>query len=219
MKDPGTDLVKATASGVAEGTATAFLNTLLGPVVEAADSWRDRVRLKRWKAEILMLEEAREFLDLRGIDPSAVPVKTLLPLLDYAAREDPDDQDMIRRWAALLANAADSRPGASYVLPSFPRILAELSPHEAAILDTLYADPDPARAPSLYRRYPGDAAFPVGVDDLFYASCFNLEAHGLLVASWENARLGDDVYQHTVSHLEGNALGLRFVLACTPPRA
>src|SRR5438046_2575401 len=102
MEDPGTDLVKAAASGVAEGTTTAFLNTLLGSAVEAADSWRDRVRLKRWKAEILMLEEARQFLELRGVDPSAVPVKTLFPLLDYAAREDPDDEDMIRRWAALL---------------------------------------------------------------------------------------------------------------------
>ena len=217
--DPGTDLIRATAAGVAEGTTVAFLNTLLGGAVEAAEAWRDRVRVRRWRAEIEMLNEARLFLEERGIDPAAVPVKTLFPLLDYASREDPNDEAMIRRWAALLANAADSRASrASYVLPSFPRILAELSSEEATILDTLYADPDPARVPLLYRRYPDDAAFGMEPDDLFYASCFNLQAHGLLMAGWENVALGDDVYQHKVSYMEGNALGLRFVLACTPPR-
>src|SRR5438270_12619697 len=172
-EDPGTDLVKATAAGVAEGTTVAFLNTLLGGAVEAADAWRDRVRLRRWKAEVKMLDEARQFLEERGIDPAAVPAKTLFPLLDYALREDPDDEAMITRWAALLANAADGRSGASYVLPSFPRILAELSPQEAAMLDTLYEDPDVTRVPSLYRRYPDDAAFEMEPDDMFYASCFN----------------------------------------------
>lgn len=218
MDEQSAELVKATASGVAEGTTTAFLNTLLGPLVEAADSWRDRVRLRRWKAEILMLTEAEQFLAERGIDPRHISAKILFPLLDYASREDPDDAEMITRWAALLANAAAGSERGSAVLPSFPRILSELSPEEAAILDVLYRDPDPAKVPSLYRRYADDPEFAADGDPLFYTRCFNLEALGLLEASWENVQMGETIYQHKVSHLEGNALGLNFVLACTPPR-
>jgi hypothetical protein len=68
-------------------------------------------------------------------------------------------------------------------------------------------------------RQPRDPEFGCQPDDLFFACCFNLEAHGLLEASWESVSLGDDINEHRVSYLEGNAPGLRFVLACNPPRA
>lgn len=222
MDEQSIEVVKATAAGVAEGTTTAFLNTLLGPLVEAAESWREIVRLRRWKAELKMLDQAESFLVERGIDPQRVPVKVLFPLLDYAAREDPDDDEMILRWAALLANAAAGGERGAVVLPSFPRILSELSPEEAAILDVLYRDPDPTRVPSLYHRYPADPELAAHGDPLFYTRCFSLEALGLLEAHWENAHVDDTnppLYEHQVHYLVGNALGLSFVLACTPPHA
>jgi len=164
-----------------------------------------------------MLTTAEGFLAARGIDPQHVPAKILFPLLDYGSREDPDDAEMVTRWAALLANAAAGDGAGAAVLPSFPRILSELSPEEAAILDLLYRDSNPERVPSLYRRYPDDPEFQADGDPLFYTRCFSLEGLGLLEASWENVQMGDTMYEHKVSHLEGNALGLSFVLACTPP--
>lgn len=80
-----------------------------------------------------------EFLNASGITPHAVSVKVLVPLLDGASLEDEENEEMIDRWAALLAHAAAGAP-VEMVLPSFPRILAELSPAEAVLLDSLYRD-------------------------------------------------------------------------------
>lgn len=203
------DLVKAVAHGTATGTTSVFLDKLLGPAVEGGEMLRDRVRLRRWKAEVKMLAEAERFLEELGVDPSHVPAKVLFPLLDFASLEDEDDEAMLSRWAGLLANAAAGTDIGAAVLPSFPRILAELSPEEAVILDVLYEDADPARVPSLYFRYSEDPMLSEETDPL-----------RLLEASWEDIPLSDDPpeYLHTVSRLTGTALGLSFVLACTPPK-
>jgi hypothetical protein len=214
------ELVKATAEGVAAGVTSQFLDKLLGPLVEADEMLRDRVRFRRWKAQVKMLEKARAFLDDRGIDTGRVPAKILFPLLDYASLEDEKDEVMLDRWAALLANAAAGTERGATVLPSFPRILSELSPEEAAILDKLYSEPDPERVPSMYHLFTDDVGLGRHEDPLFYTRCFNLDRLGLLEASWENVRINranPPAYRHTVSRLEGNALGLSFVLACTPP--
>jgi hypothetical protein len=220
MDEESKELVKATAEGVAAGVTDQFLDKLLGPVVEGGEMLRDRVRSRRWKAEVKMLEKARAFLDDRGIDPSRVPVKILFPLLEYASLEDEEDEIMLGRWAALLANAAAGTERGATVLPSFPRILSELSPEEAVILDKLYSGPDPERVPSMYHLFADDPRLDRAEDPLFNTRCFNLDRLGLLEASWQNVRISrtnPPAYRHTVERLEGYALGLSFVLACTPP--
>ena len=56
-----------------------------------------------------------------------------MPLLEKASLEE--DQELRRRWVALLANAA-MEPAA--VLPAFVAILGELSPKEARLLEHIY---------------------------------------------------------------------------------
>lgn len=126
------DLVKATSSGVAEGTARAFLDTVFGFVVELGDMARDTVRYRRWRRQLKIAARAQAYLEEQGIPAGEVSLKTLVPLLELSSLEDPDDDDMVDRWAALLANAAGTERG-TRVLPSFPRILGELSPEEALI--------------------------------------------------------------------------------------
>ena len=45
---------------------------------------------------------------------------------------------MSDRWAALLANAANGGDDSQEVLPSFPEILRQLAPKDAALLDAVY---------------------------------------------------------------------------------
>jgi hypothetical protein len=220
MDEQSKELVKAAAEGVAAGATSQFLDKLLGPLVEAGGLLRDHVRFRRWKADVKMLEKAQAFLEDRGIDPSRVPAKILFPLLDYASLEDEADEVMLDRWAALLANAAAGTERGATVLPSFPRILSELSPEEAATLDKLYREPDPERVPSMYLLHADYLRLGRDEDPLFYTRCFNLDRLGLLDASWENVLIHDTnprAYRHTVARLEGTALGLSFVLACRPP--
>jgi abortive infection alpha-like protein len=93
----------------------------------------DHIRFKRWKAQVKRLEKAQKHAEKAGIDPQAVPRKVLVPLLESGSLED--DEGMVEKWAALLANAAGS---ADAIPPGFPEILKELSPIEAAILDDIY---------------------------------------------------------------------------------
>jgi hypothetical protein len=54
--------------------------------------------------------------------------------LEKAGNEE--DESMADRWAALLANAAGS--GALDISPSFPDVLARLSPLDAQVLDAVH---------------------------------------------------------------------------------
>ena len=221
VSEPNTDIVKAATKGAVAGAVGEFIEKLGGFGVETSELIRDHVRFVRAKAQMKMYEKTMAILSARNITPNKVAWKTLFPLLDLSSLEDENDEEMIDRWASLLANAAAGPERGATVLPSFPRILSELSPEEAAILHTLYADPDPARVPSLYHLYPDDPRLDRDDDRLFYVRCFNLARLGLLLAPWENAQIGDTdpmVFEHKVHYLEGNALGLSFVLACTPPR-
>lgn len=130
------DLLKAASEGATAGAVRAALEPFIAPIAESTQTITDLVRYQRWKIQIWIAQKARIYLEERGIEPNAVPLKILVPLLDAASLEDDDDEDMQARWAALLANAAAGENGA-YVSPAFPRILAELTPPEAALLQSL----------------------------------------------------------------------------------
>jgi hypothetical protein len=205
VSEPNTDIVKAAAKGAVAGAVGEFIEKLGGFGVETSELIRDHVRFVRAKAQMKMYEKTMAILSARNITPNKVAWKTLFPLLDLSSLEDENDEEMIDRWASLLANAAAGPERGATVLPSFPRILSELSPEEAAILHTLDADPDPARVPSLYHLYPDDPRLDRDDDRLFYVRCFNLARLGLLLAPWENAQIGNTdpmVFEHKVHYLE-----------------
>jgi hypothetical protein len=74
---------------------------------------------------------AAEKVRATGIPPHAVADKQLRAILEGAAVED--EPSMQERWENLLAHAVTDADGA--IPPSFPAILAELDPLEAAMLD------------------------------------------------------------------------------------
>ncbi|MEY3297635.1 MAG: hypothetical protein RLZZ597_895 [Cyanobacteriota bacterium] len=111
-----------------------FLGTLLGPAAnEAGQLFGDKVRYLRWKNSLTIIERADNELRRRGIKPSTVPLKTLIPILEGASLES-EDENLQSKWANLLINATQG----SSVHPSYPKILSELVQSEARILDHLY---------------------------------------------------------------------------------
>jgi hypothetical protein len=190
-----------------------------------------------------MLEKAQAFLDARGIEPGAVPLKVLAPLLQAASFEDENDDDMIARWAALLANAAAGDEGAS-VPPAFPAILAQLVPIEAVILDTLHRLQEEhwvgsrfvqaARADSVEvgpeqegeGTAVADVARECGVafDDTFLLSVEDLERHQLVYVPVPSTfGGGNELHYRQFGLVNGTArlmltnLGRAFVRACQWP--
>jgi len=113
-----------------------FLGKIAGPAAEESGLLlQDKIRFHRFQNQVKMLEKAQIMLEKAGVTPIAVPLKTLLPLLDGSALEE--DEDLSTKWAALLANAAT--PNAPFIIyPSYPHILSQLSPRDAALLDVIY---------------------------------------------------------------------------------
>ena len=74
------------------------------------------------------LAKAKAKLNAGKLAINPVPLKLLKPIVEDCSLEE--DEDMIERWANLLAAAACGDP----VLPTYVRLLAELTPNEAQLL-------------------------------------------------------------------------------------
>jgi hypothetical protein len=116
LADPVVDIIKKVAGPAAE---------------EIGLTIQDSVRVYRAKRQYRLLEKMREFIEEGGYEPKHVPLRFLLPAMDYASVEE--DEDLHTAWAALLANAAN--PSIDRVPSSFVDVLRQLSPCDARLLD------------------------------------------------------------------------------------
>ena len=235
--DPDTkDLVKSTAAGAAAGTVEGFFNTVGAALVELSQMGVDVIRFQRWKMQHSILERARQFCDARGINPQAIPLKVLVPLVEnMSLEEDPEASTnpegakaMQERWAALLANAAMGDAGVD-VLPGFPRILSELMPEEATMLEWLAGLRAGSTPDSLKAQVGFDWTKPTEGQEVFDVYVGNLERLGLVVVRPPDSRALADVVHGVYGDMGGGPtierqanvrltpLGRAFVTACTPP--
>ncbi|MGI4742938.1 MAG: Abi-alpha family protein [Janthinobacterium lividum] len=102
---------------------------------EMGEVGRDYIKGWRAKNGSQTLAGADRLLAEAGRESQAVPLKTLLPLLDAASLED--ESDMAGRWAALLANAADPAQRVQVQL-GFVEVLRQLTPDDAQVLTFIY---------------------------------------------------------------------------------
>lgn len=111
-----------------------FLSTIFGPATaEAGEILADNVRFLRWKNSLRIIEKAQKEMQIRGLQPQEIPMKTLVPILEGASLES-DNENLQAKWANLLTSAASG----NLSHPSYPKILSELVYSEAIVLDYLY---------------------------------------------------------------------------------
>lgn len=111
-----------------------FLSTILGPAsAEVGELIADNIKFIRWKNTLRILEKAQKEMEVRGLQPKEIPMKTLVPILEGASLES-DDENLQTKWSNLLTSAASG----SVSRPSYPKILSELVHFEAKILDYVY---------------------------------------------------------------------------------
>lgn len=216
MTDDSVEILKAAAEGSAEGAVRGlfapvadFVSAVFGaPARELALYLAEGIRSKRLERQAALFIRARELVDSAGIEPKEVRWKVLVPLLQGAADEDPEDESMFERWAALLANAAAGAGGKEAVLPSFPLILSELSSEEALMLDDMgrhaLARPGlPPVDPEALMVYNG-----LDDDDLSHLRLLNLKRLGLCELEYDEGKL--NVVRLT-------PIGFMFVRSCWNP--
>jgi Abortive infection alpha len=105
---------------------------LAPPVKEAGQLIADKIKFYRVSNTIKAMKEATEMIKAAKIQQNSVTLKIFMPLIEACSLED--DNDMVSKWAGLLASAASG----GMVLPSFIRILSDLSSDEARIIELIY---------------------------------------------------------------------------------
>jgi hypothetical protein len=220
-KEMSTELVKQTLAPVQE-----IVREVSGPAAtEVGLMFGDAVRVWRLKRAVRYLEDVREIASKAGLRLKPVAPRLLFPILDSASLED--DQDLHRRWVALLANAA--RTDSDLVLPCFPDILRQLTPEEAQFLDraydetTIHAETRRAeiRASNPQLDVSDGLATAMGISGRIIRSLpslkiENLERLMLVTRTKLPLSLDDKIVNKMppANHLYVSELGKGFVLAC-----
>lgn len=241
MDEDSKELVKLAAEGGVEG----FLRTAAAPLVEIGGWGADLIRRYRVKSAIKTMALADRWLAEAGLSAHEIPLNILVPLLEYSSlADDPDEAAdreeataMHERWAALLANAAAGDEGAT-VLPAFPRILSELAPPEARLLELIardeYASP-PVWAFMEALGFDADdeeqaQAYAVHVDNLERLNLCTISRPSgdvrRLAEELERQRRSQETFPpvgrrirppSTTPTVRVSALGKAFIAACTRP--
>lgn len=129
--------LRAEIPAISSGRLIDALTDIIRPFSESRGLRADQIRLQREDVLIAVAKKARERLALENIPVQPVMNKTLVPLLENASLEDPADEDMIERWANLLASeVSDPGPNRRWCI----KILSEIDSEEANILDEIYIE-------------------------------------------------------------------------------
>ncbi|MEQ1650851.1 MAG: Abi-alpha family protein [Hyphomicrobium sp.] len=115
------------------GRAVDALTDIIRPFSEARGLKADILRMQREEVAIEIAKRARQKVEIERLEIQSVPNKIIVPLLEKGSCEELADDQMIERWANLLA-AASMRVA---VEPRFVSILSELSGKQAELLDSI----------------------------------------------------------------------------------
>ena len=181
----------------------------------------DKIRVRRLENLNQMLRKSKKLLKNRSIKPGPLNLKLGVPLLEYASLEE--DDNLQSKWAGLLASSLVG----DQVLASFPKILSELTPVEACLLDALFkahAYREPESDPSVFATATSaDVRQMLGLKEgTFRVLAENLCRLGLLESVTASPRFWSDTdnIQHpTFMEIRLTALGFEFVKACEGPQA
>lgn len=109
------------------------ITDIFRPFSEARGLRADHIRMQREEVAIEIAKRARERLAIENAEVRPVDNKILIPLIEKASLEDSNDEEMIDRWSALLANASKNQK----VEPRYVQILSELTSRQAKLFEAI----------------------------------------------------------------------------------
>jgi Abortive infection alpha len=105
------------------------------PIKEVSEILTDKVRFWRFKNQLNLIQKAEKYVKEKGFSPKKIPMKTLVPLLEYSSLEEEDS--LKEMWVNLLVNAVD--PTKENINQNvYIEILKQLVSIEAKILNFCY---------------------------------------------------------------------------------
>ena len=166
----GADATKAVAEtvGKALDQTAGFMKALESPFRHLLGIYDDRIQHRRWKNQILLIEDAQEFMKERGLAKLTreIPLKFGVPLVENATLED--DEDLRKIWARLLVNAGDASTPME-PRPAYVKILSSMSSMDVKLLAqlveaSLAGPPGFRRAIDVGKMLNGEAGGATGAD-------------------------------------------------------
>jgi hypothetical protein len=234
--DPETVKTLATAGGIAAGmgpTAKAIAERMFGPSLDAVGQhFGDRVKAYLNRNATATAEKAAEQVAASGKEPHEIPLRTAIPLLEGASRED--DASLREMWAALMANASIAESPDS-VPPYFANMLGQMTPIEAELLvaisgarELVDRHRDMQFGGSHYTPPGYTEAYLIGYEkadrdrrsagvDLLIGLGLVVRDNGLPVVQAFGDMSGALHVRQPDAKLKLTALGVRFLLACSAP--
>src|ERR1035441_10186247 len=103
-----------------------------GSAEEIGGMWQDSLKVRRFGRQLKLFARVQRMIADAGFEPKQIPDSLSIRLMASATLED--DETLQEKWAAMLANAANP-DGGTPVSTQFPNILANLSAHDAILLD------------------------------------------------------------------------------------
>lgn len=193
-----------------------FLEFILKkPMEELGGIITDKIKSERYKCQIKILKDAKQYCEANNIHPKFIPFKLIANLLEYSSWEN--RQEMQQKWSALLANSLrDETKQDQYF--SFVHILNQISPVETKIIDTMYKSSSNGVGQLITTFLPDKAML---FDEQNYQKDKPLPPDDIQVALWNLIRLGCIDYtiqfgnSHNDLYLTSLTLfGIRFYEAC-----
>jgi hypothetical protein len=114
------------------GGLVSALTDIIRPFSENRGLKADLIRLQRMDVAMQIAQKARNIAEVENLPLNTVPTKLMVPLLEKASTEEPEDQIMQDRWASLLLSASKSYQAKHL---TFVDILSRLSADELKILE------------------------------------------------------------------------------------
>jgi len=193
-----------------------LLTNLLEPASkELGELWGAMIKARRARLE-RMCEGAGRLVQATGREPQVGPSRVLIPILENGSLEDEDD-NLAAKWVGLLASAA----AGDRVHSSYPKLLAELTPEEARMLDAIYqkflekgAAGEPARL-----AMPDLRALVNLPMKSFQIAVSNLSRLGLCAMPPIVGGISAVTFASREVHFALTPLGEDFVATCQGPRA
>lgn len=200
--------------------ALADASGVFSPLRERLAVLTARIHYKSYPSLVWLATQAAQEIEASGLPREAfeaIPDPLLRSILEAGAIEE--NEELAGRWATLLANVLTS--GGKAVPRAFPRILSELEPAEAVLLDALAelatAENDFLHLPVLRRAIGEHYGKHYGLNE---ANLDNIERLGLIryEAPTKTRDHMEDIARASRSGYRLTPLGLAFVEACRARR-
>jgi hypothetical protein len=185
---------------------------LLGPVKQLNEYFTKRIYYRQLPTLARVATLAAGKIERLGLPHASIDDPVVLRILEDSAGAQ--DETMQERWANLIANTTTASSQRHYV--AYSRILAELEPPEAALLDSIADNSTFAEAPLTTRLSVGqltetEGVTTAGVDNLIRLGVLRHEEPSN--PSWEELESRYDM----IANLRFTVQGWAFVQACREP--